>query len=429
MATFRVAKGLKSALANATITEGTFRICTDTKELFIDVDANTRIQISSFISVDDEEALESVTSPITSKLYYVKSTNMLYHYDTDNLKWYAIGHNVYATIDNSGAVESASKLSNKRTFTITGAGAGQAEFDGSQDCKIELELADSGATAGKYGTYTDVTLEYGKAYKIPYLEVTAKGIVKVIGEATFTMPSSPLNTEYDAGEGLVLTKDGTKNIFKHKDVLSMSGETGGTSKELNALDSFTVPKFSYNKSGHLTKVSQVTYRMPSENGDAGFNFKIADYKAAEIITAKDLIVLDPATKLWYKASNISAMIKYDSGAVFGIAFENAAADAVVKAIVFGTYKFNLPGFRANGLIVGQSLYLQCTNKKHILVSKAALASNTQLIPTEYYIRLGKLLDENTIFLDGLNSDAGMTSDGQQAHVGATYLGNDWITEE
>jgi hypothetical protein len=56
-----------------------------------------------------------------------------------------------------GNASTATKLATARTFSITGDAAGSASFDGSANASIVLTLANSGATAGTYGSATQVS--------------------------------------------------------------------------------------------------------------------------------------------------------------------------------------------------------------------------------------------------------------------------------
>lgn len=79
MANLKFLKGLYESLGNAPITEGQILITKDTREMFVDVDASTRIKIGDFTVVDSIAALEALdaTKVPTSRLYYVANGNIL----------------------------------------------------------------------------------------------------------------------------------------------------------------------------------------------------------------------------------------------------------------------------------------------------------------------------------------------------------------
>jgi hypothetical protein len=85
-----------------------------------------------------------------------------------------------ATIAGSidGNAGTATKLTTARTFAITGDGAGSASFDGSANASIALTLANSGATAGTYGSATQVG----------QVTVDAKGRVTAASNVAITFP-------------------------------------------------------------------------------------------------------------------------------------------------------------------------------------------------------------------------------------------------
>lgn len=79
MAQFKFLKGNYSGLSNVAITEGQIMITKDTREMFVDIDASTRIKIGDFIVVANIAALEALdaTAVPTSRLYYVEDGNIL----------------------------------------------------------------------------------------------------------------------------------------------------------------------------------------------------------------------------------------------------------------------------------------------------------------------------------------------------------------
>lgn len=77
-----------------------------------------------------------------------------------------------------GNAGTATKLATARTFSITGDAAGSASFDGSANASIALTLANSGATAGTYGSATQVG----------QVTVDAKGRVTAASNVAITFP-------------------------------------------------------------------------------------------------------------------------------------------------------------------------------------------------------------------------------------------------
>lgn len=77
-----------------------------------------------------------------------------------------------------GNAGTATKLATARTFSITGDAAGSGSFDGSANASIALTLANSGATAGTYGSATQVG----------QVTVDAKGRVTAASNVAITFP-------------------------------------------------------------------------------------------------------------------------------------------------------------------------------------------------------------------------------------------------
>ena len=74
------------------------------------------------------------------------------------------------TGDVTGNADTATTLATSRTLSISGAGSGSASFNGGANATISLTLADSGASAGTYGSAT----------AIPEITVDAKGLITSI---------------------------------------------------------------------------------------------------------------------------------------------------------------------------------------------------------------------------------------------------------
>ena len=67
-------------LASLPTVDGQLTYVKDTSENYLDV-GTTRNKISDIVFLENDEALESVTEPLSSKLYYVKTSNQLLHYN------------------------------------------------------------------------------------------------------------------------------------------------------------------------------------------------------------------------------------------------------------------------------------------------------------------------------------------------------------
>ena len=135
MALLKFLKGSYSSLNNAAIAEGQVLICSDTREMFVDIDASTRIKIGDFITVANMDALPSASTVPTSRLYYVEEGNILAR--SNGAEWIQI--NKQRTADEVKALiglsnyelktDAASKLTEAKGYTDTEVAKVQGEID------------------------------------------------------------------------------------------------------------------------------------------------------------------------------------------------------------------------------------------------------------------------------------------------------------
>ena len=117
------------------------------------------------------------------------------------------GVNATGNQDTSGNAATATALATARTLSASGDATGSASFDGSANADIALTLANSGVTAGAYGSTTG----------IPVITVNAKGLVTAVSTAS-------------VGTALTVTGDsGSEDINLLTESLSISGGTNLTS--------------------------------------------------------------------------------------------------------------------------------------------------------------------------------------------------------
>lgn len=135
MALLKFLKGNYSSLNNAAIAEGQVLICSDTREMFVDIDASTRIKIGDFITVANMDALPSASTVPTSRLYYVEEGNILAR--SNGTEWIQI--NKQRTADEVKALiglsnyelktDAASKLTEAKGYTDSEVAKVQGEID------------------------------------------------------------------------------------------------------------------------------------------------------------------------------------------------------------------------------------------------------------------------------------------------------------
>lgn len=120
MSSIAFKKGLSTNLP-AELVAGTFYVATDERALYLDVDAENRIRIGDFQEFATLAALQAVTNPSTTALYYVTELNCLAKYD--GTKFIQINLDTGATsvevVGTGNAVTSASYDPATRKLTLT----------------------------------------------------------------------------------------------------------------------------------------------------------------------------------------------------------------------------------------------------------------------------------------------------------------------
>ncbi len=135
MANVAFKKGLLTNLP-AEHVEGTIYVTTDERALYLDISGSDRIRIGDFQEVENISALEEITSPSQTALYYVKDINCLAKYNGS--EWKQINPDTGATngaVDGAGASDfSFSYDEASRTLTLS---VSKAFIDGDAlDAKI-----------------------------------------------------------------------------------------------------------------------------------------------------------------------------------------------------------------------------------------------------------------------------------------------------
>lgn len=100
---------------------------------------------------------------------------------------------------------SAATLATGRTLTISGDVSGTStSFNGGSNATLTATLANSGVTAGSYGSSANVSLADVRTFSIPYLTVDSKGRLTSASTKTITAPIMTAATSSVAGKaGLV----------------------------------------------------------------------------------------------------------------------------------------------------------------------------------------------------------------------------------
>lgn len=89
----------KSQLDTVVLSTGQLIFCTDTSEIFFDSQDFGRVEYTrEIIKVNTEDARMALIAPIADKLYFVRSTNILYRYDGENWNRVGVNKTTYRTI-------------------------------------------------------------------------------------------------------------------------------------------------------------------------------------------------------------------------------------------------------------------------------------------------------------------------------------------
>ena len=127
---FGFRRGASTALYQSSIRNGTFNLCTDTGDLYIDID-NKRIAVKDIISMPTENDILSLQNPY-QRIYFALDTYNLWRYDEANTTWKQVSEHVKladnassatyastATADSAGNTINATYIKNANSSTAT----------------------------------------------------------------------------------------------------------------------------------------------------------------------------------------------------------------------------------------------------------------------------------------------------------------------
>jgi hypothetical protein len=86
---FGFRRGSHDGLMNTSIENGTFNVCKDTGELYIDIDGE-RIPTNDIIIYNSEAEIRALLTP-AKKIYYARDTYNLLTFETSDLQWKIVG--------------------------------------------------------------------------------------------------------------------------------------------------------------------------------------------------------------------------------------------------------------------------------------------------------------------------------------------------
>lgn len=100
----RMTQTVQSSLDDIDIIPGQWILCTDTKEYYHDIANGVRIKISDTIQLNTDSDRQSII-PINGKFYFVKSTGVLWIYDSNT--WTPVGTKASAITTEDGSTVEA----------------------------------------------------------------------------------------------------------------------------------------------------------------------------------------------------------------------------------------------------------------------------------------------------------------------------------
>ena len=158
MANLKLYRGAKSSIPSAK-EDGALYVASDTREMFLDVDSSTRIQISNIQVVADMTELSGILAPISTMFYYVTAKNQFYKYISS--AWKCLGSDLTAlVIGSTAAATSNGVTTNSTTYlnlvvdgTVVSShkitGSGSTTVTGDANGNLLIYSAGGGSGTGK----------------------------------------------------------------------------------------------------------------------------------------------------------------------------------------------------------------------------------------------------------------------------------------
>ena len=158
MAKLKLYRGAKSSIPSAK-EDGALYVASDTREMFLDVDSSTRIQISNIQVVADMTELSGILAPISTMFYYVTAKNQFYKYISS--AWKCLGSDLTAlVIGSTAAATSNGVTTNSTTYlnlvvdgTVVSShkitGSGSTTVTGDANGNLLIYSAGGGSGTGK----------------------------------------------------------------------------------------------------------------------------------------------------------------------------------------------------------------------------------------------------------------------------------------
>ena len=179
MANLKLYRGAKSSIPSAK-EDGALYVASDTREMFLDVDSSTRIQISNIQVVADMTELSGILAPISTMFYYVTAKNQFYKYISS--AWKCLGSDLTALVIGSTAAATSNGVTTNATtylnLVVDGAVVSSHKITGSGSTSVTADASGNLTiySAGGGGSGTGKTI-YDDTEPNPISEDMAVGDV------------------------------------------------------------------------------------------------------------------------------------------------------------------------------------------------------------------------------------------------------------
>lgn len=390
MALLKFLKGNYVDMAKAPIMEGQIIICSDTGEMFVDVDGSNRVKIGDYVAVANLAALEAIDAATvpTSRLYYVEDSNILAR--SNGTIWVQINKDTGMTsvevVGEGNAITAASYDATTRKLTLTKGEtfATKAELDAVEDKVDDLD------------TYVgDIPADYTETNVIAYINKKAQETLDAASGGSSESAASvlaALNTyksENDPKVKALEDKVGDKAVGEQID------------EKIEALDLGNT----YEAKGEASKVQQTLNAYMGDNDEAVAAAKsaadeakaVADAKVASVTPSDDSVVIGGTATAPTVAVRISedadnAITLEDDG--LKVVIPAAAEYSIVKAENSGDYAavYNLT---KDGVPVGAAINIP----KDMVVESGKVVENPEGQAEGTYIELKLQNVEDVLYIN------------------------------
>lgn len=262
--------------------------------------------ISNVVTTGEEDgnaitgiSFDGVTATIT-KGKFTTYSDFQAHVDPNNKNPHGITaadlglQNAITRPESELEVATAKKLAQKRTIQLSGDATGSAEFDGSDNASIQVNLKEITGVSGTHGPSDDQTLGSTSTFAIPYFTVDSNGRITAAGNRTMTInldlgSADKLSTSHNI-DGAAF--DGTQDVIHHFECQT-AGDAPTKVVELEGL-SLVVGTVLYVKFANANTAANATLQL-NDNAPKYITYKGANIGADTLTAGTYGLVYDGTT--------------------------------------------------------------------------------------------------------------------------------------